>query len=143
RFHGAVPVEHVPHHMRDCDVYAFPSVRESGGATVMEAMACGKPVVVADHGGPAETVDDSCGLRVPARSPEQLIEGVADAIESLGRDEALRVAMGRAARQRIERAFTWEVRAEAALSVYDDVLGRRVRADRPWVPAPRYLPTSV
>jgi glycosyltransferase involved in cell wall biosynthesis len=117
-------VERVGAAMRASDVYAFPSVRESGGATVMEAMASGKPVIVADHGGPAETVDAESGVRVRADGPGTLIEGVAEALWALGTDEARRLAMGRAARRRIEEGFTWESRIETALGVYD-VVGRR------------------
>jgi len=128
RFHGAVPVAEVPARMAACDVLVLPSVRESGGAVVLEAMACAKPVIVADWGGPAETVTGDVGVRVPARSPEGLTRGTASALALYAGDEALRERAGRAARAHVERSYTWAAKADAACAVYEDVIAGAPRA---------------
>ena len=47
------------------DCLVLPTLIESGGAVLLEAMAMGLPVISTDWGGPADYVDDSCGILVP------------------------------------------------------------------------------
>ncbi len=69
---------------------------------MLEAMASGLPVVTTDSGSIVEVIDDGVeGLICAQHAPEQL----ADAIERLARDEALRHRMGRQARERFDREF--------------------------------------
>jgi glycosyltransferase involved in cell wall biosynthesis len=124
-FHGLVPHAEVPVYLAAADVLLLPSVRESGGAVVLEAMAAGKPVVVADHGGPAETVTDRIGIRVPCCGAEALVDGIAGALRHLASNEARRERMGRAARHHVEEHHSWDARAERALRVYDRVITSR------------------
>ncbi|HST65842.1 MAG TPA: glycosyltransferase, partial [Mycobacteriales bacterium] len=69
RFHGRLPRAEVADFYRRADVFVFPSYREPGGNVAFEAMGYGLPLVVCDRGGPGAAVDDSCGIRVPARTP--------------------------------------------------------------------------
>jgi glycosyltransferase involved in cell wall biosynthesis len=64
-------------------VFVFPSLRDSGGNVVLEALAAGLPVVCLGLGGPPCFVDASCGVVVPARdaSEAQLVQRLADGIE--------------------------------------------------------------
>jgi len=123
RFHGAVPVEAVPRHMGACDVFCLPSVRESGGATVLEAMAAAKPVIVADHGGPADTVIDEVGFRLPVSSPRALVSAIARALTELAADEPRRLRMAHAARSHVARNYTWDGKADHLVSIYQRTIG--------------------
>lgn len=127
-FHGAVPPTEVPARFAACDAFVSPSLRESGGAAALEAMATGRPVVVVDHGGPAETVVDGVGFKIAPTSPEAVVRGVARALDVLARNEVLRVAMGRAAAEHVRRGFTWDAKFAVALEAY--ATARRVRAER-------------
>ncbi|MFT5290892.1 MAG: glycosyltransferase involved in cell wall biosynthesis [Planctomycetota bacterium] len=120
-FHGAVHVTEVPARMQACDVYVFPSVRESGGSTVMEAMAAGKPVIVANHGGPAETVTGGTGFALDANGPDALVSALARTLHSLADDEELRSSMGRSARRHVEDRYTWNKKVASVLRYYDEV----------------------
>ena len=75
---------------QSADIYCLPSHGEPYGITAMEAMSCGKPLVVTDAGGLGGLVDDQGGLRVPVADPERL----ADALCTLIADPARRQAMG-------------------------------------------------
>jgi glycosyltransferase involved in cell wall biosynthesis len=90
---------------------------------VLEAMAYGLPVVATDVGGCRELVEDGItGLLVPARDPQAL----AAAIKRMASDPQLRVAAGRAARERAA-AYSWEVAAQRHLDLYGALLERTPR----------------
>ena len=57
--------------MRQGDTFLFPSLRDGGGAVVVEAMAAGKPVVCMDLAGPGMHVTEECGIKIPPRSPDE------------------------------------------------------------------------
>ncbi len=112
------------------DALVLPSVFECGGAVVLEAMACGKPVIAAEWGGPADYLDPSCGFLVPPRSPEFLVSEVSKAIVALATNEERRIAMGRAGRQKVLREFTWPAKIDKMIDIYRQVLGQPRAADQ-------------
>jgi glycosyltransferase involved in cell wall biosynthesis len=67
------------------DALLFPSLHDSGGTVVMEAIAHGTPVICLDLGGPAVTVDEHCARIVSTtdKTEKQVIQGIADAILEL------------------------------------------------------------
>lgn len=105
-FVGAVPHEQVPDELRKLDVYVALSRThsESFGVAVIEASACGLPVVVSRVGGLPEVVEEGVtGLIVPHDDAE----AAADALRKLLASEALRRSMGEAGRRRVERMYAW------------------------------------
>lgn len=80
---GWWPHERLPGAMNAADVFVFPSVAESSGLALVEAMACGLPVVAADTYGSADTVPAGAGWLVPpddeAALAEALIAAAGDA----------------------------------------------------------------
>jgi glycosyltransferase involved in cell wall biosynthesis len=109
--------------MRSCDVFLFASLRDGGGLVVVEAMAAAKPVICMDLGGPGLHVTEECGIKVPAHSPDEAIELMAQALERLYQNIELRVKMGQAARTRAERVYSWDQLGERLLQIYKEVLG--------------------
>lgn len=93
-------------------VFAFPSWYEGFGVPVLEAMACGTPVVAADNSSLPEVVGDA-GLLVPAGDSDAL----AAALESLLRDKDLRSQLVAAGQGRA-RQFTWGASARRLLETY-------------------------
>jgi len=102
-------------------VVAQPSLSEGFPYTVVEAMACGKPVVATDVGGVREAIGD-CGILVPARSPTDLADGLLRVL----RDEELARRLGERARQRVLELFTYERFLENYRRVYLEVLSEKV-----------------
>ena len=80
------------------DVFVFPSTTDTFGNVILEAQACGLPVVVSDSGGPKELVEDKAnGLITKSRD----VDDFARAIRALVVDSALRERMGNRARNSV------------------------------------------
>lgn len=103
------------------DVFVFPSTTETFANVVQEAMSSGLPSVVVDRGGPPGVIEPGrSGLVAKAKDASSL----ADAVERLVCDADLRVAMGRAGRQRaLER--TWEAVNAVLIREYDRLAASR------------------
>jgi len=91
------------------DVFLFPSLRDSAGMVVLEAMAYGLPVICLDLGGPSMMVDSSCGRVIAAQhATEQIvIQKLGEALIELAQDSTLRTQLAAGARKQAE-AYTWE-----------------------------------
>jgi glycosyltransferase involved in cell wall biosynthesis len=106
---GFVPDADLPALYRGASVLAYPSLLEGFGMPVVEAMACGTPVVASSH----PSLDDAAGdaaLRADPRSPE----AIASALERTLAERERLVSLG------LERArrFTWKACGEAHLNAY-------------------------
>jgi len=121
-FHGWVPHVDVQAKLRICDLMALPSIREFGGAVVIEAMALGLTPIVADYGGPSELVGDDTGFRIPFTDQTSLVNGLKMAIGDIIRAPEIVDRLGKAGRRRVLEKFTWDAKAKQILTVYDAVL---------------------
>jgi glycosyltransferase involved in cell wall biosynthesis len=122
RWHGALAGPAVAEVMRASDVFCLPSVRESGGGVLLEAMACGVPVIGMDFGGPAEIVDAEVGWKVAMPDVEGAVTGLAMALREAQDDEAGRRQRGHCAHDRVIAHHTWPARMQAAEKLYARVL---------------------
>jgi glycosyltransferase-like protein len=104
----------------DCDVLALPSRNEGWGLALMEAMACGKPVVATRVGGIPELIENGTeGLLVEAGD----VKGIADSITRLLHDPAQSARMGEAGKRRVKK-FSWDSTAKVVLHEYERALQR-------------------
>ncbi|YCM42400.1 glycosyltransferase family 4 protein [Verrucomicrobiaceae bacterium 227] len=90
------------------DVFVFPSLRDTSGAAVLEAMAMELPVICFDHQGSAMMVSDACGLKVPADSTHEAIRNLGQAMNDLAGNRERRLALGKAGRVRVAGEYDWE-----------------------------------
>lgn len=69
-------------HYAAADVLLFPSLRDSGGMVVLEALGHGVPVISTDLGGPGLIVNETCGRAIATarRGPDQLASDMADTL---------------------------------------------------------------
>ena len=123
-FHGWVPHVEVQEKLRSCDLMALPSIREFGGAVVVEAMALGLTPIVANYGGPSELVDDASGIRVSFTDKASLVEGMRRAIGELIYSPEKLDEFGAAGRRRVLEKLTWDAKAAQVFEVYKAVLAR-------------------
>jgi D-inositol-3-phosphate glycosyltransferase len=102
QFAGYVPADELPALYRGATVFVFPSLQEGLGISVVEAMACGVPVVATRSGGPEGLVQEGLtGRLVPSGD----VAALAEAIDGLLRNPERRSAMGAASREYALRHF--------------------------------------
>ena len=125
-FPGKVADEEIRDFYCACDAFLFPNENQTWGLAVLEAMACGRPVLVSQGAAIHEILTDGRdALLFPARAPEAL----ADCIERLVRDPQLRVALGDAGVQAIRTTYNWDGFARRVAEVFAGV--QKAPSDRP------------
>lgn len=97
--------------------FVFPSLHDSGGMAVLEALATGLPVICLNLGGPGAVVDSSCGFCVNAieASESQVINQLASAMTQLANDSGLRERLAAGALRRASE-LTWDAAARSLFS---------------------------
>ena len=112
-------IKNMPEIYSSSHIICLPSYREGLPRSLIEAAACGRPIVTTDVPGCREVVQDGInGLLVPARNSEAL----AVAISNLINDEELRLSMGRRSREIATNRFSVQQFVEESLDVYRLVL---------------------
>ncbi len=101
----------------DADVYVLPSSYEIFGITILEACACGTPVVITDRCGIADVINGQAGIAVPY-DKEQL----ASAITHLLNDDKARLEFGKRGKLLVRDRFNWERIAKQVEGIYMTVL---------------------
>jgi glycosyltransferase involved in cell wall biosynthesis len=113
-------------YIKSFDVFAMSSVTEGLGTSLLDAMACARPIVATRTGGIPEVVEDGeNGLLVPPRDRQAL----ADALVRLLSDPALRDRLGAAGLTRVRARFTVEQMVAGTAAVYGRVAGNSHAAD--------------
>lgn len=104
-FKGHISHDQLAQYYQSADILVNPSFSESFGMSLIEAMACGVPVVATRVGGMVDVVEEGkTGFLVTPDSPQDL----AQAISGLMSNPALREEMGRAGMKRANDLFSWE-----------------------------------
>lgn len=120
-FTGNVDANTVRRYYDEADVLAFPSLRDSGGSALLEAMTRGLPVICLDWGGPAEMVDEQSGIRLPADDPDKTVAALVAAIRRLKSEPEWAAQLANAARERALKLYTWEGKGVALNNIYNQV----------------------
>lgn len=91
------------------DLFLFPSLNDSSGNVVLEALANGLPVVCLDLGGPAQLVTEDCGrvVRAADRGEAEVVEAIAQALAGIAAEPALDLRLRQGALARA-RQFEWK-----------------------------------
>jgi glycosyltransferase involved in cell wall biosynthesis len=116
RFPGFVPDDELPLWYSSATVFAFPSRYEGFGLPLLEAMACGAPVVSSSASSLPEVVGEAGVLVDPSD-----VEGLCSALRQLLEDEPRRQALAAAGRARAQ-TFSWRRTAVETVQVYREVL---------------------
>jgi glycosyltransferase involved in cell wall biosynthesis len=121
-FTGNLGLRQVATRMRQAHLFCLPSVRESGGAVLLEAMACALPVTAVAYGGPAEIVDDQVGRLLSAQGREAVVHDLMSVFHDVVRQPEIWRLKGLAGRQRAVEQYGWDAKIGHALTIYGEVL---------------------
>lgn len=114
--------EDLPDGLNAADVVVLPSVREQFGQVLIEAMACGLPVIAADAHGPAHIVDHGqTGWLVKPDDASGLGTALVEAVN----DPDRRRRKGRLAYEESRGRYAWPALAEGVAAIYEDVIAER------------------
>ncbi len=115
-------VENLPEFMASLDIFVLPSRTEGLGIILLEALACGVPVVASNVGGIPEIITSGThGLLVPAQNPGQLAAG----IEKLWENQKLRKKLVKKGKERIRERFLLQDMLIKTAQVYEAVMRER------------------
>ncbi|OKH26092.1 glycosyl transferase family 1 [Hydrococcus rivularis NIES-593] len=133
-FVGWLDQEDTLKYYRQADIFCFPSIREFGGAVILEAMACGLPCIVANNGGIGEYVTEKTGFKIEPISREYLTQELAEKIILLVKDESLRQQMSANAIERA-REFEWGEKAKKIAKIYYETVEKKkeISGDRDFI----------
>ncbi len=119
-FLGEVPVAKMPLVYRAADVMLFTPSEDNLPNVVLEAMACGLPVVTHAVGGLPDFFDSN--LRQPCQASANSAQAMSKMVERLLRDERLRLAVGADSQARVSAAFSVEAQVKSYLDLYSTIL---------------------
>ncbi len=116
-----VKYDELPKHYQDADVCVQPSlVHETFGLTLVEAMACGLPVIASNMGGMPEILGDD-GVVVKPGDFGELESALKDLILSAEK----RMILGRKGRDRVEKKFSWEMAGKEYLKFIENIVSQK------------------
>jgi glycosyltransferase involved in cell wall biosynthesis len=124
-FLGSVPQWQLARYYSSADVVVLPSIttdkgeREGLGLVLLEAMACGTPVIGTNHGGIPDIIkEEETGLLVNERDPDDLASNISRILA----EEHLRRRLIDKGLAFVSKNFSWEIMAEKFLSLYQQVV---------------------
>jgi glycosyltransferase involved in cell wall biosynthesis len=117
-FPGYVPHHQMPLMYNAATLFLYPSLRESFGLPILEAMACGVPVLTSTTSSMPEVAGDAALLVNPFNYKE-----ISGGMEGLMQDDSLRACLKERGLQRAKQ-FTWRASAEKLLSIYERLASR-------------------
>jgi glycosyltransferase involved in cell wall biosynthesis len=121
-YQGVVETEDVPVLINKSRVFLYPSRQEPFGLSIVEAMACGVPVITTDVFGPREIIKHNYnGVAVP---PDD-VDALARAVESLLKDGKLRTLIAKNALKSVQEKFDIRHHARRLVAIYDEMITRK------------------
>jgi glycosyltransferase involved in cell wall biosynthesis len=118
-FRGGIGSKELPNELNAADIFCLPSLEEGFPLSMLEAMACGLPVITTLEAGAKDIIRSQVeGIIIPAKDSQAL----KDALEFLLLNHEVRRNIGLAARSRVEQGYSWEDYTNRAIEAYRDIL---------------------
>jgi glycosyltransferase involved in cell wall biosynthesis len=115
-FYGFCLRDHLPRLYNESDIFCLPSLAESFGVVLVEAMACGLPIISTKTGGIPDLIGSENGILVDPGN----VDEIRKAILMLKNNEKMRMDMGNASREKVAKNYTWEKVTQKYLKIYNE-----------------------
>jgi glycosyltransferase involved in cell wall biosynthesis len=135
-FCGWVSHAEVLSRLRSADVMVFPSVREFGGGVVFEALEAGAVPVVADFGGPGDTVRPEIGRKVSLTHESDVVSQIEGILADLAGDRALLNRLRQQGVAYARECLSWSAKAQSTTRILNWAVRR---GPKPELPPPKAL----
>lgn len=116
KFHGRVSKKEIPIIISENNFLVLPSIKETFGSVLIEAMAGGKPVLTTKCGGPQDFVDENRGVLVETKSIEELKKGLYNMIEMYNEFDNEKI------RDFVKQNHSYEAIGKKLIEEYEEVL---------------------
>ena len=126
--------------LRSADVLVFPSVREFGGGVVFEALALGVVPLVADFGGPGDTVCPEVGYKVSLTNESDVVSQMEKILAEFVNRRDLLDRLRQQGMSYARESLTWDAKAQIVTRIMDWVIARGPKPD---LPPPKMFATNV
>ena len=113
QFHGRRPHEEIPDWIGACNVFCLPSLREGCPNVVLEALACGRPVVASKVGGIPELLNERNGIMTPPGDAEALAQGIEECLNREWNPRELRESAG---------CLSWDIIGKRVYGILKEVV---------------------
>ncbi len=120
-FAGAQGAAYVARAIERSHALCLPSVRESGGAVLLEAMSCARPVIGIALGGPGGIITPELGFLVQPLNSRSVIDGLKEVMKDIFANPAAWNERGRRGRQAAETVHSWDARLRNMRALYDEL----------------------
>lgn len=121
-FEGRKTQTEVAEHMRRCDAFVFPSIRELGAGVVIEAMASGMVCLVTNYGAPGDLAANNRGVRINLQGMDGLMADYRAAMENCLKNPRSHQDMAARALDYAATFYDWTAKAAYTRKIYDAVL---------------------
>lgn len=108
RFTGKLAYDEVNNYYDWADLFLFPSLRDTSGNVILEAMSHGTPVIALNHNGASEMITLDCGELIDIKSYKQVKQEFVSLIIKYYKNRELEEQKGLLARKRVEEVYSWE-----------------------------------
>jgi len=119
---GNISHKEVIQYLQDSDIFCLPTLRENGGGAILEAMACGLPIVTTNYGGPKYSVTSECGIKIEPAEINAFTNELTIALERLINNPDERIQLGKNARDRAVNNFSIQAIEKKILKIYADII---------------------
>lgn len=121
-FHGKISFVEMQEKYKEADIYCLPSLRETTGTSVFEAMANKLPVIALNQNGVKDIVEDDCGILIHISNREQIIREFAAALKYMIENPNMRQIWGNTAYYKILNKYTWTKKIIQMNKVYESLV---------------------
>lgn len=119
QFIGKVTYEKMQEIYSTSDIFVFPSLRETTGTVLFEAMVNRLPIVTFNQNGAALLIDDKCGYKIDVMQPIEKIKiDFADRLKNLIDNPSITIKMGEAAYKRVIENYEWGEKCKKFYEMY-------------------------